>query len=161
MCDGAIVLPEVSRATRRRRFPAVASPAAYFRTRWVRWGGMIRDERDRQAIEFAYSRPRSLTPRIVGVNEAAVSLPGYELVSAGLADLAGGRETEASLVVAMAARRLRAVGVEVPEVDGGLASHRLYALLCERDFGGAHSSYNALVGRVVSFARAAEHASAG
>ncbi len=95
------------------------------------------------------------------MHEVSVGLPGSELVSAGLADLAAGRETEASLVVAMAAARLRAVGVQVPEVDGGPASHRLYELLCERDLGGAHSRYNALVGRIVSFARAAEHAPAG
>jgi hypothetical protein len=95
------------------------------------------------------------------MHEVYASLPGPELASAGLEDLAVGRESEASLVVAMTARRLRAVGVQVPEVDGELASHRLYEVLCERDLGGAHSRYNALVGRMVSFARAAEHACAG
>jgi hypothetical protein len=88
------------------------------------------------------------------------NLPGQELVSRGLADLSAGRESEASLLVAMAAQRLRSVGFDVPSVDGMDASHRLYEVLAERD-GGAHSRYNALVGRVVSFMRAAEHASAG
>ena len=88
------------------------------------------------------------------------SLPGHELVSRGLADLSAGRESEASLVVAMAAPRLRSLGFDVMSVDGMDASHRLYEVLAERD-GGAHSRYNALVGRVVSFVRAAEHASAG
>jgi hypothetical protein len=87
-------------------------------------------------------------------------LPGHELVSGGLADLAAGRESEASLLVTMAAPRLRSLGIEVPPAATPRASHRLYELLSERD-GGAHSRYNALVGRMVSFARAAERASTG
>ena len=91
------------------------------------------------------------------MNEVPRDLPGHELVSAGLLDLAAGRETEASLVVAMAAPRLRALGFDVPPSGGARPGHRLYELLSEHD-GGAHSRYNALVGRMVSFARAAEHA---
>lgn len=87
-------------------------------------------------------------------------LPGGELVSVGLADLSAGRESEASLLVEMAAPRLRSLGYDVPASQRGDSSHRLYELLAERD-GGAHSHYNALVGRMVSFVRAAEHASAG
>ena len=84
------------------------------------------------------------------------SLPGHELVSRGLADLSAGCESEASLLVTMAAPRLRALGFDVPSMKGNGSSHRLYEMLAERD--GAHSQYNALVGRVVSFARAAERA---
>ena len=87
-------------------------------------------------------------------------LPGHELVSAGLADISAGRESEASLLVRMAAPRLRSLGVDVPSGEGGSPSHRLYEMLTDGD-DGAHSRYNALVGRIVSFARAAEHASAG
>jgi hypothetical protein len=87
------------------------------------------------------------------------SLPGHELVSAGIDDLAAGRETEAALVVAMASPRLRALGIVVPAGGGAFPSHRLYELLSEAG-AGAHSRYNALVGRIVSFARAAEHAAA-
>jgi hypothetical protein len=87
-------------------------------------------------------------------------LPGYELVSVGLADLSAGRESEASLLVRMAAPRLRSVGIDVPCGEGDVPSHRLYELLSDVD-AGAHSRYNALVGRIVGFARAAEHASAG
>jgi hypothetical protein len=94
------------------------------------------------------------------MNKVAKSLPGHELVSAGLVDLTAGRESEASLVVAMAAPRLRALGFEVPAGGGEQPAYRLYELLAGRD-GGAHSHYNALVGRMVSFARAAEHASSG
>jgi hypothetical protein len=96
------------------------------------------------------------------MTDVPVSLPGHELVSAGLIDLAAGRESEASLLVTMAAPRLRALGFDVPVPVGGVErpSHRLYELLSERD-SGAHSRYNALVGRMVSFARAAERASSG
>jgi hypothetical protein len=88
------------------------------------------------------------------------SLPGHELVRAGLDDLAAGRESEAALLVAMAAPRLRALGMQVPPGGGAFPSHRLYELLSQSGTG-AHSSYNALVRRIVSFARAAEHAAAG
>jgi hypothetical protein len=94
------------------------------------------------------------------MRDVPTSLPGHELISAGLADLAAGRESEASLLVAMAAPRLRALGFAVPADAVGNPSHRLYELVSEGE-GGAHSRYNALVGRVVSFARAAEHATAG
>jgi hypothetical protein len=87
-------------------------------------------------------------------------LPGHELISEGLVDLAEGRESELGLLVAMAAPRLRALGFDVPEGGGERPSHRLYELLAETGQG-AHSRYNALVARVVSFARAAEHASSG
>jgi hypothetical protein len=95
---------------------------------------------------------------IDAMKHVPVSLPGHELVSAGLADLAAGRESEESLLVAMAAPRLRELGFEVPAGGQEQPSHRLYELLTEHDRA-AHSRYNALVGRVVSFARAAEHAS--
>jgi len=78
----------------------------------------------------------------------------------GLSDLAAGRESESSLLVAMAAPRLRRLGFDVPAGGSEHPSHRLYELLSGRD-GGAHSRYNALIGRMVSFARAAEHASSG
>jgi hypothetical protein len=90
------------------------------------------------------------------MSRVSTSLPGSELISAGLADLTAGRETIAALLVAMAAPRLRAVGIEVPDHTCAAPSHRLYELLSEEG-PGAHSRYNALVGRVVSFARAAEH----
>ncbi len=91
-------------------------------------------------------------------------LPGSDLVVAGLADLATGRETEAALLVALAAPRISALGLIVPgldaEGDNASAAHRLYSLLAEAG-PGAHGRYNALVRRVVSYAQAAEHAAAG
>ena len=55
-------------------------------------------------------------------------LPGYELVSVGLDDLAAGRETESALLVAMAAPRLRAVGIDVPQ--GGESSRPIVSMNC-------------------------------
>jgi len=89
------------------------------------------------------------------------SLPGNELVEQGLGDLRAGRETPVAALVSMAAPRLRDLGIEVPPTIDGRPSHRLYDLLCEEDPGSAHSRYNALVARIASFARAAEHARAG
>jgi hypothetical protein len=94
------------------------------------------------------------------MKDVPINLPGHELVSAGLADLAADRESESGLLVAMAAPRLRALGFDVPEGGGERPSHRLYELLSESDLG-ARSRYNALIARIVSFARAAEHASSG
>jgi hypothetical protein len=92
------------------------------------------------------------------MKDVPADLPGHELVSAGLADLSAGRESEASLLVTMAAPRLRALGYDVPPGKVRSPGHRLYEVLSEKDRG-AHSRYNALVARMVSFARAAEHAS--
>ncbi|MGH2841021.1 MAG: hypothetical protein ACRDKY_09385 [Solirubrobacteraceae bacterium] len=89
--------------------------------------------------------------------DASSRLPGQDLVTAGLADLAEGIETTPALLVAMAAPRLRRLGIDVPVSGEQHPSHRLYELLSQGE-PGAHSRYNALVGRIVSFARAAEHA---
>ena len=85
----------------------------------------------------------------------ANQLPGAELIDRGLADLAAGMVTIESLLVSMAAPSLRALGYAViaPIDDAELA---LYALLSARDGNAAHSRYNALVRRLVSFQRAAQ-----
>jgi hypothetical protein len=94
-------------------------------------------------------------------------LPGAELLRDGLVDLRAGRETESSLVVEVAAPRLRALGFDVPVLPASESrsehqtpEHRLYSLLAAQPCGGAHSHYNALLARIASFARAAERASA-
>jgi hypothetical protein len=84
-------------------------------------------------------------------------LPGGELVEKGLADLAQGVETVESLLVSIGAARLRAVGLEVPTPFED-AEERLYRLLAGDDPKGAHSRYNGLIRRLVSFERAAESA---
>jgi hypothetical protein len=83
-------------------------------------------------------------------------LPGGQLVRQGLADLAAGRESEASLLVLIGAPRLRRAGIAVPEVRAEAAEHRLYERLSAADPDSAHSRYNALIRLLVSFEGAAE-----
>jgi hypothetical protein len=84
-------------------------------------------------------------------------LPGWELVSAGVADLDAGRETIAAMLVASASVRLRRVGVILPPRSVDDPHARLYDLLA-REVGeaAAHSRYNALRRRLLSFLRSAE-----
>lgn len=84
-----------------------------------------------------------------------MSLPGHELVLKGLDDLARGVESHEALLVSIGAPRLRQAGVEVPEPLES-PEHRLYDKLAAEDPDAAHSRYNALVRRLVSFERAAD-----
>jgi hypothetical protein len=86
-------------------------------------------------------------------------LPGNDLVQTGLADLARGVESVEALLVAIGAPRLRRLGLDVPEAPFVSPEHRLYERLQQDDPDGAHSRYNALLRRLVSFERAAECAS--
>ncbi len=90
--------------------------------------------------------------------EPLLALPGGELVRAGLDDLERGVESVEALVVAIGAPRLRRLGILVPAVPAE-PEQRLYALLAHGDADSAHSRYNALIRRLVSFERAAECAS--
>ncbi len=81
--------------------------------------------------------------------------PGEDLVRKGLADLAAGRETTEALVVSIGAARLRNAGLAVPEPLRD-PEHRLYLLLAREHGDDAHSRYNALIRRLVSFERALE-----
>jgi hypothetical protein len=85
-------------------------------------------------------------------------LPGHDLVRQGMEDLARGAATVPALLVAVGAPRLRRLGLAVPEHAIDRPEHRLYELLARDDSDGAHSAYNALVRRLVSFERAAERA---
>lgn len=85
-------------------------------------------------------------------------LPGADLIRRGLEDLARGEETAQALLVSIASERLRGAGLDVPPRVPD-ADHRLYLLLA-REFGDdAHSRYNALLRRLVSFEQALECAS--
>jgi hypothetical protein len=84
-------------------------------------------------------------------------LPGGDLVRKGLEDLRNGRETAPALLVAIGAPRLRRLGIVVPESVED-PEHRLYALLVRIEGDAAHSRFNALIRRLVSFERAAESA---
>ena len=82
------------------------------------------------------------------------SLPGGELVQRGLDDLAKGEESEAALLVQIGAPRLRRLGFDITDTSSEPAEHRLYARLASSDADSAHSRYNALTRRLVSFERA-------
>jgi hypothetical protein len=89
-------------------------------------------------------------------------LPGADLVRQGIEDLEQGRDTIAAALTRMAAPRLRTIGLDVPPTQSGRpAGHQLYQLLAADDVATAHSRYDALVARMVSFARAAERAQSG
>jgi hypothetical protein len=82
-------------------------------------------------------------------------LPGGDLVTKGLRDLAHSSETVESLLVSIGAPRLRDRGVPVasPYPD---PEHRLYARLAREDPDSAHSRYNGLLRRLTSFESALE-----
>jgi len=85
-------------------------------------------------------------------------LPGGDLVERGLRDLEDGVESIPALLVSIGAPRLRRIGLVVPPAIRH-PEHRLYARLAEENSDAAHSRFNALVRRLVSFERAAECAS--
>ena len=85
------------------------------------------------------------------------AFPGGDLVQEGLADLSRGvEETIPALLVLIGAPRLRRIGLSVPETAIPIPEHRLYEKLAESDPDSAHSRYNALIRRLVSFESAAE-----
>ena len=82
-------------------------------------------------------------------------LPGADIVIDGLEDLAHHRETIAALLVMIGSPRLRRNNILVPvsDEDALSADHRLYRLLEKEHGNAAHSQYNALIRRLVSFER--------
>jgi hypothetical protein len=82
-------------------------------------------------------------------------LPGEDIIRTGLSDLRAGLETTSALLVAIGAPKLRSIGLELPDFDLPNPEHRLYDLLAAQDSDSAHSRYNALINRLVSFERAA------
>ena len=83
------------------------------------------------------------------------ALPGGDLVERGLADLARGVMSAEALLVLVGAPRLRELGLAVPDAAVASPEHELYLLLEAEGFESAHSRYNALIRRLVSFERAA------
>lgn len=92
------------------------------------------------------------------MREISDALPGAELIREGLRDLERGVESVPALLVLVGAPRLRDLGiaVDVPVIGDDFPEHRLYDLLAAEEPDSAHSRYNALIRRLVSFERAAE-----
>ena len=81
-------------------------------------------------------------------------LPAHELITNGIEDLQSHRETIPALLVAIGAPKLRFLGLELPEHLPANPEHRLYDLLSADEPDSAHSRYNALIRKLVSFERA-------
>jgi len=86
----------------------------------------------------------------------SATLPGHDLVEQGVGDLRRGVESAEALLVSIGAPRLRRAGIDVPSSTFDTPEHRLYALLARVAPDAAHSRYNALIRRLVSFERALE-----
>jgi hypothetical protein len=100
---------------------------------------------------------RAFSGITLAMKPVEASLPGQELVEQGLADLAQDRITDCALLLLIAAPRLRRLGIEVPHRHfPSPCEHLLYARLDQRLGVGAHSHYNGLLRRIVSYARALE-----
>jgi hypothetical protein len=76
------------------------------------------------------------------------------MVDAGLADLAAGLETPESLLVSLAAPRLRREGVPLPSLLLPQPEERLYRLLEATSGDLAHARYRAWLAQAASFADA-------
>jgi hypothetical protein len=87
------------------------------------------------------------------VNDRA--LPGQDLVETGLRDLRDGKESIAGLLVSIGAHRLRQAGIDVVAPIAN-PERKLYEMLAASYGDDAHSQYNALIRRLVSYERALE-----
>ncbi len=85
----------------------------------------------------------------------AQPLPGADLVAKGLEDLERGVESAEALLVSIGRPRLERIGFVVPR-RYERPEVRLYEHLARESGNAAHSRYNALIRRLVSFERAAE-----
>jgi len=81
-------------------------------------------------------------------------LPGEDLIKEGLHDPVEGGETVAFLLVEIGAPRLRCAGIAVPVSISKPPEHRLYRRLAADNSDSAHSRYDALIRRLVSYERA-------
>jgi hypothetical protein len=92
------------------------------------------------------------------ITDSMRTLPGGDLIERGIADLSAGEETTEALLVSIGAGRLRSVGIELPDPIQS-PEHKLYLHLAHETGDAAHSAYNALIRRLVSFERTAQCAS--
>lgn len=91
-----------------------------------------------------------------GFNEKSeIKLPGEELVGQGISDLLAGEQTVCSLLLLTARLKLKSVGIVLPEVAFADPEITLFNLLSKKYGNGAHSKYNALRRRLLSFISAA------
>jgi hypothetical protein len=107
----------------------------------------------RKAVARRAATARWIRQRFGDSSFEALGLPGGEIVDAGLADLAAGEATVESLLVSLAAPRLRREGVPVGAVHDD-PEDSLYDLLAQSAGDLAHARYGDYLRRMVSFADA-------
>jgi hypothetical protein len=121
-------------------------------------GGHARAKRmspaDRKSVARRAARRRWTRERFGDASFAALGLPGGEILDAGLADLDRQAETVESLLVSLAAPRLRREGVPLPREVHREPEERLYRLLEDMAGGLAHARYLAYLRQASSFADA-------
>jgi hypothetical protein len=126
--------------------------------RYGREGGRTRarkmDAGSRAMVASRAAAVRWTRQRFGGSSFSALGLPGAEIVDTGLADLAAGKTSHESLLVSLAAPRLRREGVPVGFRTDEDPEIRLYDLLAHSEGDLAHARYTAYLRRVVSFADA-------
>ncbi|HEX4824113.1 MAG TPA: hypothetical protein VFV19_07350 [Candidatus Polarisedimenticolaceae bacterium] len=123
--------------------------------RYGRQGGQERASRlsavARRRIAARGASARWIRQRFGSDRFESLGLPGGDLVDRGLSDLAADRVSVESLLVSLAAPRLRREGIPVgatlPEPE-----RKLQELLAREDGDSAHFRYNAYRRRIVSFA---------
>lgn len=84
------------------------------------------------------------------------AFPAGDLIRKGIEDIQAGIESPEALLVAIGGPRLRRHGIPVPERPVESPEARLYEYVSQADPDAAHSRYNALIRRLVSFERAVE-----
>jgi hypothetical protein len=122
-----------------------------------RTGGRIRAARMTREARTAVARraatARWMRSRFGSSSFEALGFPGGALVDTGLAELADGKVTVETLVVSLAASRLRREGVPLSTVHGD-PEDRLYELLSRSSGDLAHARYGAYLRQLSSFADA-------
>jgi len=122
-----------------------------------RAGGKKRAERlspgAKKAIAQRGAHARWIRSRFGAASFEALNLPGGELVDRGLRDLAAGTVSVESLVVSLAAPRLRREGVPLNTVLPD-PEESLYGLLEQSSGALAHARYGAYLRQAASFADA-------
>jgi len=123
-----------------------------------RHGGRARASRmspeSRKAVARKAAIRRWTRVRFGAAGFGVLRLPGGEAIDAGLAALAGGEETIESLLVSLAAPRLKREGVPIPRELFPNANSRLYRLLGRTSGEMAHARYLAWLRQATSFADA-------
>jgi hypothetical protein len=131
----------------RRRFQAFGRKGGRARARRI-------PSAERKAIARWAALRRWIEDRFGHASFRNMGLPGGDAVDRGLEDLAWGRETAESLMVSLAASRLRRETVPLPATLFPDADARLYRLLERQDGALAHARYLARLRQLTSFADA-------